>query len=316
MNERSERSPDAALVQLVFPGDDEISALCREKDWSRTPLGPISAWPQSLRTAISIAQASAFPMIVLWGPQLIQIYNSAYRLLMGEKHPSGLGQGNRECWPETWPINERIYPRVFAGEVVSFREAKYPLAPHGVVEDFYLTLSYNPIRDERGEVGGVFVTVFDVTSEVRTREERDRAIERAEAERAQLYRVFMQAPAIIAVLEGPTHVFTAANPRYLELVGNRDIVGKPLVDALPEVVGQGFDRILDEVYATGRPFVAHDALVKIDRNADGLPEDVYVDFVYQPLHNPDGSVFGILAHAVETTDQVHARSRPSSATRS
>ena len=237
------------------------------------------------------------------------MYNDAYRLLMGAKHPEGLGQANRECWPEAWHINATIYPRVFAGETVAFRETPYPLAPHGVVEEHFLTLTYSPVIDESGGVGGVFVTVFDVTSEVRTRQERDDALAAARAERARLHEVFAQALAAIAVLEGEEYTFTVANPRYRALVGGRDVIGRPLREALPEVVEQGFLALLDRVRATGEPFVATEALVRLDRHGDGELEDVYVDFVYQPLRDPAGGVAGILAHAVETTTQVRGRQR-------
>ena len=309
MNPTASARPPAITVDELFPGGGELGALVRARDWSRTPLGPVEAWPTSLRTAVSIVLYSEFPMIVLWGPELVQIYNDAYRLLMGAKHPQGLGQANRECWPEAWHINETIYPRVFAGETVAFREARYPLAPHGVLEDFYLTLSYGPVRDEAGEVGGVLVTVFDVTSEVRTRLERDRALAEARAGRERLYEVFTQAPAAIAVLEGPDYAFTVANPRYLELVGGRDVVGRTLDEALPEVRAQGFVELLDRVRATGEPYVATEALVRLPRGAGGAMEDLYVDFVYQPLRDAAGAVYGVLAHAVEVTSQVTARRR-------
>jgi signal transduction histidine kinase len=298
-----------SAVAEVFPAGGEVGALYRAKDWSAHPLGPAEHWPQSLKTAVSIVLGSNFPMIVLWGKELYQLYNDAYRLLMGTKHPQGLGQTNRECWPEVWHINETIYPRVLAGETVFFEERMYPLAPHGHPEEYYLTLSYNPIREESGAIGGVFVTVFNVTQEVRARKERDRALAEARAERERLYEVFMQAPAIIAVLEGPDHTFTVANPPYKALVGGREVVGKPLREALPEVVDQGFPALLDNVRNTGVPFVAHEALVKLDRRGNGVMEDVYVDFVYQPLKDAGGSVFGIMAHAVDTTEQVLARKR-------
>lgn len=303
------RDSAARGAAASFPGGGELGALIRAKDWSATPLGPMDAWPQSLRTAVSVALYSAFPSIVLWGPELVQVYNDPYRMLMGAKHPQGLGQANRECWPEAWHINQAIYPRVLAGETVSFRETVYPLAPHGVLEDFYLTLSYSPVRDESGGVGGVFVTVFDVTSEVRTRMERDRALADATAERQRLYDVFMQAPAAIAVLEGPEHTFTVANARYRELVGGRDVVGKDIVGALPEIRGQGFVELLDGVRRSGEAFVAREAVVQLDRRGTGELDDVYVDFVYQPLKDSAGAVFGIMAHAVETTGQVEARRR-------
>jgi PAS domain S-box-containing protein len=270
----------------------------------------VELWPQSLKTSVSIVLGSSFPMIVLWGPELIQIYNDSYRLLMGAKHPGGLGQPTRECWPEVWHINEHIYPRVFNGETLFFEERLYPLAPHGYPEDYHLTLCYQPIHDETGGVGGILVTVFDVTQEVRTRAERDRALAEAKAEREHLYEVFMQAPAAIAVVEGPEYVFTVANVRYQALVGRGgELLGKPLREALPEVLGQGFVEFLDGVRTTGKPFVAHEAKLVIDRDGDGVAETIYVDFVYQPLKTANGSVFGIMAHAVETTAQVLARRR-------
>src|SRR5579872_2355898 len=105
-----------SLIDKLFPNGGELGRLIREHDWSSTPLGSIEVWPQSLRTAVSMVLYSDFPMIVLWGPELVQIYNDGYRILMGAKHPRGLGQGNRECWPEAWHINKDIYPRIFAGE--------------------------------------------------------------------------------------------------------------------------------------------------------------------------------------------------------
>ncbi|AFE08416.1 PAS/PAC sensor signal transduction histidine kinase [Corallococcus coralloides DSM 2259] len=299
--------PATDAAARVFPDGGELGALCRAKDWSAHPLGPVDGWPQSLKTAVSMVLGSQFPLIVLWGPQLYQFYNDGYRLLMGTKHPGGLGQGNKECWPEVWHINETIYPRIFNGETVTYEERMYPLAPHGYPEEYFLTLCYSPVRDETGAVGGVLVSIFDVTREVRARNERDRALAEARAERERLYEVFMQAPAVIAVLEGPEHCFTVSNPLYQQLTGNRDLIGKPLREALPEIGDQGFLQLLDNVRSTGKPYIAHDALVRLDRKGTGAVEDVYVDFVYQPLKDASGSVFGIMAHAVETTEQVLAR---------
>src|SRR3954471_22808097 len=89
---------DAAAT--LFAGAGEMRALCRAKDWAATPLGPVAAWPAALRIAAAITLAGAFPGIVLWGEELIQVYNDGYVPFMGVKHPWGLGIANRECWPE------------------------------------------------------------------------------------------------------------------------------------------------------------------------------------------------------------------------
>ncbi|HYF65314.1 MAG TPA: ATP-binding protein [Herpetosiphonaceae bacterium] len=300
------RSPSTDLPG-IFAGSSTLAALCRTTNWGATPLGPANQWPHSLSTAVNIVLAADFPMIVLWGPDLIQVYNDGYRSLMGDKHPAGLGQPNQLCWPEVWHINEPLFARVFAGETLSFREALYPLAPHGVIEETYLTLCYSPIRDEAGAVGGVLVTVFDVTSEVRARQERDQALAAADAERQRLTEVFQQAPSIIAVLRGPDHIFAMANPPYLQLVNHRDIVGKPVREALPEVVEQGFVALLDQVYTTGAPFVGTEMSIMLQPEPGAPLEQHIFNFVYQPLREADGTIVGILAHAVNVTDQVVAR---------
>src|SRR5688572_28404778 len=101
-------------------GGGKMGALMRELDWSKTPLGPVEAWPQSLRTACSIMLASGFPMIIFWGPEYIQLYNDAYRPILGStKHPASLGQRGADCWPEIW---DDVLSVMF-GQVMSGGEA-------------------------------------------------------------------------------------------------------------------------------------------------------------------------------------------------
>src|SRR4051812_33806394 len=140
-----------------------------------------------------------------------------------------------------------------------------------------------------------------------TQAARDRALVEAKAERQRLYEVFMQAPAAIAVLEGPDHVFAVANPLYVELVGGREVAGRTVREALPEVVGQGFLDLLHSVYESGESYAASEMLVRLDRDQDGVLEDVYVDFVYQPMKTDRGETFGIMVHAVDVTGQVLSR---------
>jgi hypothetical protein len=107
------------LAEEVLAGGGEMGALMRSLDWSTTPLGPAENWPQSLYTAVSICLASHFPMLIWWGPELVKLYNDAYRPILGAtKHPRAMGQRGRECWPETWDIihfSERGQGRCFLG---------------------------------------------------------------------------------------------------------------------------------------------------------------------------------------------------------
>jgi PAS domain S-box-containing protein len=163
-----------------------------------------------------------------------------------------------------------------------------------------------PIRDADGNIVRWFGTNTDI-NELREAElARDQALAEAKKERERLYDVFMQAPAAIAVLEGSQHVFTVANPRYQRLVGGRQVIGQPVREALPELDGQGFFELLDRVFSSGSSYSERERVVRLDRGGGEL-EELYVDFVYQPLHDASGIAFGVLVHAVDVTGQVRAR---------
>jgi PAS domain S-box-containing protein len=140
-------------------------------DWGSTPLGPVEAWTASLRTMAGFVVASPLPMVVLWGPERVQIYNDGYRDVMGEKHPAGLGQPTRECWPEVWVFNAPIYEAVMErGESFTLEDQRLVVDRHGYAEEAFFRLTYGPVPDVDGSVGGVLVTVFETTAQVRARE--------------------------------------------------------------------------------------------------------------------------------------------------
>lgn len=122
-----------------------------------------------------------------------------------------------------------------------------------------------------------------------------------------LAEVFEKAPAFMAVLGGRQHVFEMANPAYYQLVGHRDLLGKPLLTALPEVEGQGYVELLDAVLRTGDPFIGNEMKVTIQDTPHGPRVERYVDFVYQARRNADGEVIGVFAHGVDITNLVTAR---------
>ncbi|MEJ7625448.1 MAG: ATP-binding protein [Ferruginibacter sp.] len=118
--------------------------------------------------------------------------------------------------------------------------------------------------------------------------------------------LFMQAPAVIGVLRGPQHINELANAMYLQLIGNRDIIGKPIREALPELEGSGIYELLDEVYKTGEPFIANEMPVTFQK-ANGKLEERILNFIYQASRNAEAEIDGILVHAVDVTEQVFAR---------
>jgi signal transduction histidine kinase/CheY-like chemotaxis protein len=159
---RAERHP------AFLTGGGEMGELLRSMDWSGTSLGPLEQWPQSLRSAVSILLPSRAQICLFWGPDLCAIYNDAYRPTLGIKHPRALGQPAREVWREFW--NDVLRP-LLAGVVETgeaFWGSDYPffLQRHGYPEETYFDVSYDPVRDESGKVGGVFCIVSETTGRV------------------------------------------------------------------------------------------------------------------------------------------------------
>lgn len=155
-------------------------------DWASTPLGPESAWPQSLRTAVSICRDSRFPIIIFWGPDLVQLYNEAYAPLIGAKHPNALGQRAEDCFPEIWSsIGPMLRGVLNTGVATWSEDMMLPLVRDGKPGEYYFTFSYSPIRDESG-IGGVFCAVTETTERVlRSREADQLARELLELNRSK-----------------------------------------------------------------------------------------------------------------------------------
>ncbi len=155
-------------TDAVLAGGGEMGALMRALDWSATPLGPVGDWPQSLRTSVSICLASRFPMLIWWGPELVMLYNDAYRPILGAtKHPAAMGQRGRECWPEIWDVIGPMLTGVLArGDATWSEDQLLLLNRNGYVEECYFTFSYSPIRDESGGIGGIFTAVTETTERV------------------------------------------------------------------------------------------------------------------------------------------------------
>jgi PAS domain S-box-containing protein len=148
-------------------GGGEMGELMRAKDWGTTPLGPIASWPQSLRTAVSIMLDSAFGMVVAWGPDFLFLYNDRYRPVLGAtKHPGALGVPTREIFPEAWDFVGPLFEKTRTGEAVALDDVPIPLDRNGYLEECYFTLSYSPIRDESGGVGGTLAVVTETTERV------------------------------------------------------------------------------------------------------------------------------------------------------
>jgi len=157
------QDPGDASTDFLL-GGGEMGERMRRKDWGQTPLGPADAWPLSLKTSISIMLASRFAMVVAWGPEFRFFYNDRYRPVLGStKHPGALGTPSKEIFPEAWPFIGPLFESTRHGEAVALDDVLIPLDRNGYLENCYFTLSYSPIRDESGGVGGMLAVVAETT---------------------------------------------------------------------------------------------------------------------------------------------------------
>ncbi len=240
----------------LFAGPGAMRALCRAFDWRRTPLGAVTSWSGSLQTSAATVLGVGSPMILLWGPELVQIYNDGYVPFLATKHPGGLGQPTRECWPEVWHLTAPIYARVLAGETVTLEEARLPLLRQGAsgpVEELYITLSFSPVPDGLGRVGGVLVTLFDATAHVLDRAaqvERDALSEQLHGALLGSGLVLDQVSDAYLLMDDDFRIVTV-NPSAERLLGRTrgDLVGRTHWDAFPASLGAEPERRYRRVVA-------------------------------------------------------------------
>jgi PAS domain S-box-containing protein len=165
------------------------------------------------------------------------------------------------------------------------------------------------VRADDGSLQNLLAVSRDVTAAHEADMERERLLKELQASNARMTDIFHQAPAFMCVLAGPDHVYELINERYLQLVGQRDLAGQPIRQALPEIEGQGFFELLDQVYRSGTPFVGTDMPAMLQRHA-GMPlEQRFLDLVFTPLRDADGGMTGVLVHGVDQTERKEAENR-------
>ncbi len=239
---------------------------------------------------------------LLRGPEhRFEYVNIAYQQLFPERQLTG--KSVADALPETQEAGfltllDQVYR---TGETFFGQELPMQVQPLDgrPVQQVYYTFTYQAYR-ENDQVTGISIFAFDVTEQVRARQQR-------EAERQQLHRLFMEAPAPIVILEGPDLVFQLVNPAYQRIFPGRVLLGKPVLAALPEIADAPIYHQLRAVYDTGETLVAQEAPLQLARHDHGPLEDLYFTFTYQARRNPQGAVDGVLVFAHEVTDQVQAR---------
>jgi signal transduction histidine kinase/DNA-binding response OmpR family regulator len=281
-------------------------------------------------------QAPGFVCFFRGAEHIYELQNQAHHRLAEFKDI--IGKPVREALPELagqgfFELLDDVYKTgaPFLGEALPISVA--PL-DGGAPEQRYIDFVYQPIVDDHGAVVGIFSQGSDVTERVKAQrrlhakqqeleqmvEQRGTALAEAHAAlklaqelqgaKAHLQRLFEQAPGFICVLQGKDHVFELANEAYRKMFGGIDLVGQSLRDILPEVEGQGFIELLNEVYTTGKAFVGRGVPLQLRAAPEGVEGGSslrFLDFVYQPVLDRDGQVTGIFVQGSDVTDQRNAQ---------
>jgi PAS domain S-box-containing protein len=206
--------------------NSEMSDSVREFPWARTVLGAREAWPAALKTTVDLVLGSAFPMAVRWGPDLIQIYNDAYRPILGDKHPAALGRSVREVWPEIAHELGALHESILKGERGAFFAADHPwrVVRNGVAETARFTIGYSPVPDASAPhgIGGVLAVCVETTERVRKEQRLEEVTHSLEVEVArhvrERHRIWDVSDDLlgVATMDG---YFNSVNPAWSQLLG-------------------------------------------------------------------------------------------------
>lgn len=215
---------------------------------------------------------------------------------------NALGRTVRELVPDLDESWFRLYGNVaLTGEKVRFEN-------HAPAMGRWFDVSATRVGAPEDRLVALFFK--NVTEQKRAEAERERLHRELEASRNRLHSLFENAPALVASLRGPEHVFEMVNPLYRRLVGmERKLIGRTVREAFPEILEQGFLERLDAVYGTGEPFIGREVPLQLDRDGGGKMEHVFLNFVYQPHRDAEGQIIGIDAFGFEVTAEVEGRKR-------
>jgi PAS domain S-box-containing protein len=304
----------------------EMAHLVRTHDWAATPLGPLVAWPQSLRTAVDTCLGSGFASFVWWGRDLVQVYNDAALAIVRAKHPAAFAVPAREAWADVWQVVAPLVERVVdTGDPVLGEDM--PMVPErgGPSEVAYFTFSYSALRDEAGAVAGMFITAIETTARVqgeaarRESERRLKEVSGVAGLSSDFYALLEAAPTPFVVLAPPDLRIVAVNDAYLRttMTEREAILDRTLFDVFPDdpddpnATGvRNLRASLERVLATRRADVMAVQHHPIRRPAEtgGRFEERWWSPINTPVLGTSGEVAAIIHRVEDVTEIVRLRS--------
>lgn len=292
---------DTNPTHYFLSGGGEMGNLTRSYDWSQTSIGDPDQWPHSLKTTLGIILHSSFPMFLFWGEDLICFYNDAYRPSLGinGKHPA-LGKKAIDVWPDIWDFIGPLIKQVFeTNEAVWYEDQLLPIYRNGKMEDVYWTFSYSPAYGDDGKVGGVFVTCTETTTKVNNQK-------RLEESEQKFRTLVEEMPVSTCILRGRDMVVDIVNEAAIQTWGKGpDVLGRTLVEIMPELIGQPYLQILDNVYTTGESYIGETSPFTLLVN--GAPKSYIKKIIYKPLKDSSGNVHSILGIGIDVSARIEAQ---------
>jgi signal transduction histidine kinase len=296
----------------------EAGGLIRAFDWTRTGLGPLETWPRSLRTITSMLLLSPVPIVLMWGPQGIMIYNDAYSVFAGSRHPQLLGSEVRKGWAEIAAFNDNVMRVGLAGGTLAYKDQQLTLERNGKPEPAWMNLDYSPVIDESGAPGGVIAFVVDTTDRVRAeenvREGERRFREHLETMVTERTAALERSEANLRTIFETSHLYQyLLSPDGSVLYANATALGG-IEAALDDVVGLPFWLTPWFDDTPGMPQAVEAATRRV---AAGSSEDMSMalnlptgvrsfDFSMRPVMNESGDIVAMVPEAVEKTARIKA----------
>jgi two-component sensor histidine kinase len=287
----------------AFPaGGGETGALIRALDWSQTSLGPVSEWPQSLKTTVDILLRSPIPIVLLWGPDGIMIYNDAYSVFAGGRHPRLFGSKVREGWPEVADFNDNVMKVGLGGGTLSYLDQELTLYRKGVPEQVWMNLDYSPVLDESGRPAGVLAIVVETTNRI--------LAERSLAKAEERLRQALNASGMVGTfdwhIQADIFYSDARFAKMFSLDPAKGEQGAPLAEYLASIHPEDLDRIaqaVNDTLATGKKYVQEYRLLQEDGSIRWM--EVHGECLYEDDRKP-ARLVGVV---VDITNQKEAQER-------
>jgi PAS domain S-box-containing protein len=251
----------------------------------------------------TIVQSAPIGICILdAGTFTAELLNDKFLEIAGKPREAIIGKWYWEPFAEAREYYEAALKGVVeTGEAFYANEVELMLIRHGREERIFVTFVYAPVIDRDGKVSKVAVWVLENTRQVTERQKTEAAKTAMQQERDRLKGFFMQAPAGICILDGPELVYELVNPSYQELLPGRKLIGRPIFEALPELIGTPLEETLLNVYRTGEPYKIDEFLIPVAEYEGGPTKDRYFNFNYEARRDENSQVDGVMVFVFEVT---------------